>query len=202
MTAGEKERGTMETLLISPAERSEIVFGKFLATTTFSFGSVLWNVLWLTIAALLTELFFGHPIVNLPGMAGCVILGLPLAMFFSAVCVSLGIYAKSTKEGQYYLLPLVLLTMPLAFWSMAPGAELTWDNFWVPVTGAMLFQQRLLSVDGDTIPWTYFIPTLTALVAWVCLALAFAIRQFHRESVLFRESPSPELGWNVLRRRG
>jgi sodium transport system permease protein len=48
MTAGEKERGTMETLLISSAERTEIVAGKFAATTGFAFASVVWNVLWIT----------------------------------------------------------------------------------------------------------------------------------------------------------
>ena len=45
MTAGEKERGTMETLLISPAERSEIVFGKFFAVVAMGFGTAIWNVL-------------------------------------------------------------------------------------------------------------------------------------------------------------
>jgi sodium transport system permease protein len=202
MTAGEKERGTMETLLISPAERSEIVFGKFLATTAFSFGSVVWNVLWLTAAALLTELFFGHPIVNLAGMAGCVVLGLPLAMLFSAVCVALGVFAKSTKEGQYYLLPLVLVTMPLAFWSMAPGAELKPGNCWVPVAGAMLLQQRLLSVAGDPVPWEYFAPVLGSLAAWVGLALTFAVWQFRREAVLFRESAPAGVGLRQLLRWG
>ena len=187
MTAGEKERGTMETLLVSPAERSEIVFGKFLATAGFAFLSVAWNVLWLGAAALFTENLLGFPIVNPAGTAGCVILALPLALLFSAVCVALGVFAKSTKEGQYYLLPLVFITMPLALASMTPGADLGPGNFWVPVTGAMLFQQRLLSVAGDPIPWNYFGPILAALAGWIGLALAFAVWQFRRESVLFRE---------------
>ena len=50
LCAGEKERGTMETLLISPAERTEIVAGKFLATATFGFGTAVWNVLLMVIA--------------------------------------------------------------------------------------------------------------------------------------------------------
>ncbi len=199
MTAGEKERGTMETLLISPAERSEIVAGKFLATTVFSFGSVVWNVLWLTGAALLIGGLLGFPVVNLPGLVGCVVLGLPLAMFFGAVCLAIGVFAKSTKEGQYYLMPLILLTMPLAFWSMTPGAELTPGTCWVPVTGAMLLQQRLLSVSGEPIPWGYFAPVLGALAGWVALALVFAAWQFRREGVLFREAGPPQ-GVGVFRR--
>jgi sodium transport system permease protein len=199
MTAGEKERGTMETLLISPAERTEIVFGKLLATTAFAFTSVVWNVLWLTGAALLIEFLLGFPIVKLPGLAGCVVLGLPLAAFFSAVSLAIGVFAKSTKEGQYYLMPLLLVTMPLAFWSMSPGAELSPATCWVPVTGAMLLQQRFLSVSPDPVPWEYFAPVLGSLAVWVALAVAFATWQFRREGVLFRETaPPPGLG--VFRR--
>lgn len=188
MTAGEKERGTMETLLISPVDRSEIVLGKFWATTIFSFGSVVWNVIWLTAAALLAQGLLGYPIVHLMGLAGSVVIGLPLAMLFSAVCVALGVFAKSTKEGQYYLLPLILLVMPLAFWSMTPGVELDGSNCWVPITGAMLFQQRLLSLTQDSVPWEYVVPLLGSLGFWIVTALSLAIWQFHRESVLFREN--------------
>src|SRR5204862_3922129 len=56
MTAGEKERGTMETLLISPAERTEIVIGKFLATTCFGFGTAMWNVLLMVVAVVVAPL--------------------------------------------------------------------------------------------------------------------------------------------------
>ena len=188
MTAGEKERGTMETLLISPAARSEIVLGKFLATTVFAFTSVVWNVLWLLAGALIIKAILGYPIVNPAGLAGCVVVGLPLAMLFSAVCVALGVFAKSTKEGQYYLIPLILVVMPLAFWSLTPGMELDGSNFWVPVTGAMLVQRNLLSVSADPLPWGYFAAVLAALAAWIGVALGLAVWQFHRESVLFRET--------------
>ena len=109
-------------------------------------------------------------------------------MLFSAVCLALGIFAKSTKEGQYYLMPLVLLTMPLAFWSMLPGVELTPGMAVVPVTGPMLLQSRLLSVTADPVAWWYYPLVLGASAAWVGIALAVAIQQFQRESVLFRET--------------
>ena len=187
-TAGEKERGTMETLLISPAERGEIVVGKFLSTTAFAFLSVVWNVVWLAGGALAIEMGLGFPIVNLPGLLGCLVLGVPQAMLFSAVCLALGIFAKSTKEGQYYLMPLVLLTMPLAFWSMLPGVELTPAMAVVPVTGPMLLQGRLLSVAHDPVAWWYYPLVLGASSVWVGIALTLAVRQFNRESVLFRET--------------
>lgn len=193
MTAGEKERGTMETLLISPAERSEIVAGKFLATTAFSFTSVVWNVVWLAGAAFVAQ-GIGLPIVRLPGMIACVVLGLPLAMLFGAVCIALGVFARSTKEGQYYLLPLLIVALPLAFFSLTPGVELDWSNCWIPVTGAMLLQKQLLSVSADPVPWKFFAPVLLSLAGWVALALGFAIWQFRREGVLFRETGAEAKG--------
>lgn len=188
LTAGEKERGTMETLLISPAERSEVVLGKFFAVTFFGFSSVVWNVVCLTAAAVFGERALGEPIVNLPGMLGCVVLGVPIAMLFSAVSLALGVFARSTKEGQYYLVPLMLVAMPLAFWSFIPTTELTPTTALVPVTGAMLFQQKLLAVNGDPIPWEYFPLVLGAQAVYVGLALAAAWWQFTREAVLFRET--------------
>lgn len=199
LTAGEKERGTMETLLISPAERSEIVVGKWLAVTLFGFSSVVWNVVWLTIAGVLFGEWLGAPVVNLPGVLGCVLLGLPIAMLFSAVSIALGVFARSTKEGQYYLMPLMLVSMPLAFWGMMPGTELTPTTSLIPLTGATLLQQKLLSVSNDPIPWEYFVPVLGSHLLFAALALAFAIRQFQRESVLFRETgPSKSSGLGVF----
>jgi sodium transport system permease protein len=198
MTAGEKERGTMETLLISPAERGEIVAGKFLATTGFAFGSVVWNVLWLTGAAVLVQQVLGFPILNPAGVVACVVLGLPLAMLFAAVCLALGVFAQSTKEGQYYLLPLILVTMPLAFYGMMPGSELTPGNCWVPVTGAILLQAKLLAVTGEPLAWWAFPAVLGSLAGWVAVALGLAAWQFRREAVLFREAQAGGKGLKGL----
>ena len=117
LCAGEKERGTMETLLISPAGREEIVVGKFLTIWFFSGLTALLNLLSLGAT---TWQFRGM----LPGEAlrpgpllWCVVLVLPLSAFFSAISLAVGAYARSSKEGQYYLMPLFLLTMPFVFLS-------------------------------------------------------------------------------------
>jgi sodium transport system permease protein len=200
MTAGERERGTMETLLISPASRTEIVGGKWLATTAFGFLSVCWNVTLMTAGGIIMEQVLGFPIVNLPGLLACMLFGLPVAMLFSAVCLALGVFAKSTKEGQYYLVPLFLVVMPLAFASMMPGTELTVGRALIPITGAMLLQQKLLSVTPDPVPWDMIPVVLGSLAVWIGLALWAAVRQFHRESVLFRESAGGGW-WKVLFRK-
>ena len=73
---------------------------------------------------------------------------------------------------------------------MIPGTELTLGNSVVPVSGAMLLQQRMLAVNGDPIPWGYFVPVLGSLAVYIAIALYAALWQFNRESVLFREAGS------------
>src|SRR5581483_5086874 len=78
-------------------------------------------------------------------LAWCVLLVLPLSAFFSAICLSIGAYARSSKEGQYYLMPLFLVTMPLIFLTLAPGVELNSFYSMVPVTGIALLLQKLMA---------------------------------------------------------
>src|SRR5262245_7759206 len=124
MTAGEKERGTMETLLISPAARSEIVFGKFFAVVVMGFGTAIWNVLLLLAAVAVVQHYFPHSLLSLPGLGASVLAALPLAMLIAACGLALGVFARSTKEGNYYMVPMFFVTLPLAYWSMTPGMEL------------------------------------------------------------------------------
>lgn len=203
MTAGEKERGTMETLLISPAERTEIVAGKFLATACFGFGTALWNVLLMLLAVgvapLLAPALFGHGLISLPGLAACVVAAVPLAMLFAALALALGIFARSTKEGNYYMVPLFFAVLPLAYWSMTPGIELDGFTRWVPMANALLFQQRLMAVRPDPFPWEHAPAVFGTLGLCVALALWAAVRQFHREGVLFREGESGgKGGWSLF----
>jgi len=192
--AGEKERGTMETLLISPASREEIVYGKFLTIWVFSAATALLN---LASMGITTWLFAGripHTTLQPASVFWCILLALPLSAFFSAVCLSVGAYARSSKEGQYYLMPLFLITMPLIFLTLAPGVELNAFYSLVPVTGVALLMQQLLTASGlDQVPWPYFVPVLapTALYSW--LALRWAVGQFKREEVLFREAERLDL---------
>jgi sodium transport system permease protein len=193
LCAGEKERGTMETLLISPAGREEIVWGKFLTIWVFSGGTALLNVASMGITM---SLFAGQVpqfSVSTSGLIWCILLLLPLSAFFSAVCLAIGAYARSTKEGQYYLMPLFLVTLPLVFLTLAPGVELNSFYSMVPVTGVALLMQRLLTgvLPGQT--WFYFVSVMAPIALYSWLALRWAIDQFQREEVLFREAERIDL---------
>jgi len=196
LCAGEKERGTMETLLISPASREEIVWGKFLTIWVFSTATALLNLLSMALTAWQFS-GIGQATTGFRPLAlfWAVLLLLPLSAFFSAVCLAIGAYARSSKEGQYYLMPLFLGTLPLVCLTLAPGVELNPFYSMVPVTGVALLLQRLMTSDQfETSLGLYFVPVLAPIAMYSWLALRWAIGQFQREEVLFREAERLDLG--------
>ena len=115
LCAGEKERGTLETLLSSPAMRSEMVWGKLLAIMLFSMATSLLNLASMGVTGTLLigqlQLLGGAGegvAIGPPPLAamGWLVLGLvPISALFSALALAIAALARSTKEGQYYLLP-------------------------------------------------------------------------------------------------
>ena len=218
LCAGEKERGTMETLLISPAGRAEIVVGKFLAVlaasvTTAVLNLVSMGVTGLQLARRATAMGGGDPAreaaaalapPTLQSALWMVVLLIPLAAFFSAICLAVAAMARSMKEGQYYMTPLYLVCLPLIFLTMAPGIELNAFYSLVPVTGVALLLRALI-VGVYLTAFRFFVPVLLPTVVYAWLALRWAVDQFSDENVLFRESERFSLvPWirGVIRDRG
>ena len=212
--AGEKERGTMETLLISPATRSEIVLGKFLTVFLASVMTAVLNLLCMGLTGLGIARRFGTLALpsarrlegflappSLESAFWILLLLIPLAAFFSAVCLSLAVLARSMKEGQYYMTPLYLVCLPLIFITLAPEVELNLFRSLVPITGVALLLRALMQGDYE-VATRYFLPVLLPTVAYGAIALRWAIDQFQREDVLFREAERFDLrGWfrHILR---
>lgn len=191
LCAGEKERGTLETLLSSPAGRGEIVLGKLATVMLFS---GLTTVLNLGGMVLLGTMVFARGFGTPPGQA---LVWLPLALvpisaLFSALCLALAALARSTKEGQYYLTPLLLLTLPLAVVPAVTGMDLNLGNSLIPVTGIVLVLREALAGNG----WqaAQFLPPVVVVTVVACaMAVRWAVDQFNKESVLFREGERLEL---------
>jgi sodium transport system permease protein len=203
LTAGEKERGTMETLLISPAGRTEIVAGKFLAVWVFSYTSAVWNLIWMAAGGVLLGVLLPSPILSFAGLGWAALLAAPLAALFSSLALGLGAFARSTKEGQYYLLPIMVLTLPLSMYALTPGLKLTPFLAAIPVSGLTLILQNLLAVSGEPISALTWALGVGSLVACVAMALAWASWQFRREAVLFRgeEGLNLRAWWRILTER-
>lgn len=201
LAAGEKERGTMETLLICPASRSEIVIGKFLTVLCFSMTTALLNLLTIGLTGrYMTSMMGGGTLGKignlapppLTGILWVFVLLIPVAALFSALSLSLATFARSSKEGQYYLTPLLLVTMGLTIFCLFPTVEMTPFFSVLPVIAPTLLLKGLLSPADTTNIW-YAVPVLVTSIGYSLLALWWAIDQFSRETVLFRESERFEL---------
>lgn len=200
--AGEKERGTMETVLISPARRIELVFGKFLTILLFSIGTALMNLLSMGFtgqhmastmgAAMSTSAGLQFPAWS--SLAWLVVLLIPLAALFSALCLALATFAKSTKEGQYYLTPLLMAIMGLTMFCLSPAVEINPFYSVIPVVNIALLLKGLLlsaSASGDLL--MYAIPVLGSSLLYSGLSLWWAVELYNSEGVLFRESEKFDL---------
>lgn len=196
----------METLLISPASRVEIVLGKFLTVMLFSVSTAVLNLLSLggTGKYMVSLAGSGRGMasrlgdLSLPpvsGIAWVLVMLLPLAALFSALCLALATFARSNKEGQYYLTPVLMVTMGLTVFCLSPGVELEPFYSVMPVMGPALLLKELLRSSGNFTELSLFaIPVLISSVCYASLALWWAIDQFGREDVLFREAERFELG--------
>ena len=154
LCAGEKERGTLETLLCSPAQRSEIVWGKLLTIMLFSMATSVFNL----VCMALTSVFVISRITQMEGGLAAAPIGIPpwtalgwlllalvpIAALFSALALAIAAFARSSKEGQYYLMPLLLITLPLMMLPLLPTAELDLGTSLIPVTGVMLLLRALI----------------------------------------------------------
>ena len=207
LCAGEKERGTLETLLVSPAQRREIVWGKLLTVMTFSVVTAMLNLGSMG----MTGKFVISQFQQISAMSGGSALAmppaisllwmflalLPVSALFSALCLACASFARSTKEGQYYLMPLLLVVMPLMMLPLSPGVELTLGNSLIPVTGVVLLLRSLIEGQYlEALP--YIVPVFGITMICCLLAIRWAEEQFQNESILFRESERLDLGrWLV-----
>ncbi len=198
LVAGEKERGTLETLLCSPALRGEIVWGKLMAVTSFSMLTALLNAgsMLVTSSFVFGQVGFGGGAMGAPPlgpMLWLIVALVPLSMLFSALALAVAAMARSSKEGQYYLMPLMMLTLPLVMLPMLPGTTLSAGTSLIPVTGMFLLVRAL--VEGQYSEALIHLP-FVLLVTGTCLWLAtrWARRQFESEAVLFGGGDQWELG--------
>ena len=202
--AGEKERGTMETLLICPATRTEIVTGKFLTVLVFSLATALLNLLSMGFTGkYMIEVSgggamssFGSVSLPPPSVIGwLLVLAVPLAALFSALSLACAMFARSSKEGQYYLTPLLAVTIGLTVFCMNPAVEINPFYSIMPVMGPSLLLKALLTGATSSVPLSiYFAPVLVSSFAYCAVALWWAIELFRREAILFREADRLELG--------
>ncbi len=183
LTAGERERGTMEALMASPVPRFYILLAKYTAVVTVALLTAMMNLL-----AMFTTLWFGGLLSMLTGsetfpwIAILQILGLLVLFsgFYSAVLLSLTSFAKSFKEAQAYLIPVMLLSLAPGMLSLMPGVTLSGPMAILPLVNVVLLARDVLA--GTVVP----VAAMAAVIStagYAAAALAIAAKLFGSDAV-------------------
>jgi len=191
VTAGERERGTLETMMTLPVKNSEMMFSKFMAVSTIAVMSALLNLLSMFLMGLyvydsmqLVNTAFGD--MNLLQFVPSVIallLCMPIfAMFASAVCLSVCIFAKSFKEANNYSTPILLVFMFASMAGMLPNLTLTTKTAMIPIVNVALFIKSIFELQFD---WANIILVFISNVVYSIAAVMLMSKLFSSEDILF-----------------
>src|SRR5437016_1293052 len=191
LTAGEKERGTIETILASPVSRVDLVVGKFLmvftASTVTAIVSLSSFALTFSLPFLAVREVTGKSQVpfdlSAGGVAAMLLLMLPLAVMFAAALMAIALWSKTTKEAHSYASPLMLLVLMPAMAALVPGFDLNAKLAMVPVLNVSLVSREVLA---GNCPWMLIALVFGSSCAYAAAALSLAMAAFKHESVLFR----------------
>ena len=195
LTAGEKERGTMETILCSPVARTDLVLGKFLMVLTASLTAALISMISMGLTFVVGGIMMGVPRMTTAAKAGplpmldpaglllVLAMVLPVAVLFSAVLLAVSLFAKSIKEASSYVSPMIIVIIIPAMMGLMPGVELNARLALVPILNIALVSKELVS---GVFHWQYLALIFGSTCVYAAAALAFCVHLFNREEVLFR----------------
>ncbi len=183
LTAGERERGTMESVMASPVPRGYVLFAKYIAVVIVALFTAIANLV-----AMFTTLWAGGLLGLLtddegfPWIAVLRILGLLILFsgFFSALLLSLTSFAKSFKEAQAYLIPVMLVSLTPAMLSLMPGASLSGALAILPLVNIVLLARDLLSGYVDPVG---ALAAVVSTIAYAAAALSVAAKLFGSDAV-------------------
>lgn len=200
LTAGERERGTLETLMVAPVPTIDLIAGKFIVVALIGVMSAALNLIafggTMYLGGLSQMLTTGWKLhVPLSVIPWILLALVPLATMFGAILLAVASFARSFKEAQNYVMPVIMAAMLPALMSVLPGTELAGVNLMIPVANIVLLTRELFM--GHIMPEAIATVLLsTSLYAFA--AVVIAARLFGQEAVLFADNASLK---TVLHRR-
>ena len=184
LTAGERERGTMEMLMAAPVPRLGLLFAKYVAVVTVAMLTATVNLLAMTMT--LTASGLGKTLFGTSGISPIVVfqvfcLLILFAGFFSAVLLTITSFARSFKEAQAYLIPLILLSLGPGLAGLMPGVKLQGITLIIPLLNIVLLSRELL-LNHDV--WWSSTVVVGSTLLYASAALGIAVRTFGTQAVL------------------
>ncbi len=187
--AGEKERGTLETILTVPISRIQILFGKMLVVATSGVISALLGITGLVLSiqlidAIPTEILDAlGDIVQIQSILLVLILIIPLAIFFAGLLIPISSYAKSSKEAQSMIGPLNIIVIIPAAIGLLPGIELNWGTAFIPILNVALATKEVVA---GTIHMGHYAVVFLSLILLASTLVYVSTTQFASEKNIIR----------------
>ncbi len=187
LVAGEKERRTLETLLVSSATRGEIVMGKYLTIFTMAMINVVINLISISFSVrfFLTQMGMESHGLHLPLGSFLILLlaMIPLATLFSALMLSISTFSRNMKEARTYEQPIMIAAMLMGMVSFIPSIHISNLLAMVPVINISLLFKAVLIGDWQL---SHLLITMGTTLVLDVFAIWLTVRLFHSEAILFR----------------
>lgn len=183
---GEKERGTLETLLTTPVSRWQILTGKMLVVilsgllaATCSLLGLFISIEFLNIVENQELLNIIHEVLSFSFIATMFSLLIPMTIFFAGVMIPIAVYAKTFKEAQSIITPLNIVMVLPAMIGFFPGIELNISTACIPVVNVVLATKELIA---GTLDFKYLIVSFFVMLLLATAAVLISFKQFGKES--------------------
>lgn len=193
--AGEKERGTMETLISTNISSVDIIIGKMLSVTTSAVLTATFSMLGFAIPMVVIFLFYADSVneylfsllsalLNPVAFLGVFILIIPLSVFMGAFLLAISVYAKTPKEAGLLLgNVLIIFIVPCYIPLINPGLELDFVGALIPCYNLALITNNLIA---GTVDWFLYAVALVSTIVYCCIAIYVTYIMFDDENVIFR----------------
>ena len=192
-TAGERERGTLETILTLPVTNRQLIVSKFLTVAVIGMISALLNILSMggiavymyQILGMQTEVASFDMAKFYPAILVGILCIFAFSLFISAITMCVTSFAKSYKEANNYITPLMLVIMFVGYIGFIPNIELTQTMAMVPVANICLLIKNILVFKID---YMIIAVVLISNVAYAVFAILFLSKIYDSESILFGDA--------------
>ena len=189
LITGEKEKGTIETLLTVPASRLHILLGKMITISIVGICAALMTIGGMFAAIRLSNqipaeiLSTVNDILSVKFIIMLFAMLIPLSFFFAGLLSAIAIRASTFKEAQSYVTPMTFVVIIPAMIALMPGVKLSWQNVWIPILNIALATKEIIA---GTISSLHYTAIIVSLVVLALLAILASYRQFSKEKNILK----------------
>ena len=202
-TAGERERGTLETILTLPVTNRQLIISKFITVAVIGMVSAFLNILSMGVITLYmykmldmqTDMGSFDLAKFIPAIFVCILAVFAFSLFISAVTMCVTSFAKSYKEANNYITPLMLIVMFVGYIGFIPNIELTQTIAMLPVANICLLIKNMMAFKID---YGAIAVVLSSNVAYAVIAILFLSKIYDSEAILFSDGKA---GLQLFERR-